>query len=143
MRLRAGGAVGALLVLAGSGALAACTGQPARPSGTAGASCTPVTGPGFDWPAGIPADLPMPSGARLDEARQLASGFTLVTFSTPGTVRANLLSISTALRRAGYTVGRGIVGASESRLPFTRDGKPGVLRLTAVDACTTRWQVQA
>jgi hypothetical protein len=85
----------------------------------------------------------MPSGARLDAVQQLASGFTLVTFSTPGTVRENLLRFSSALQAAGYTVGRGIVGASQSRLPFTRDGRPGVLELTAIDACATRWQLQA
>jgi hypothetical protein len=100
-------------------------------------------GPGFAWPAGIPADLPMPAGARLGGVQQLASGFTLVTFATPGTVRDNLIAITGALQKAGYTVGRGIVGASEGRLPFTRSGRPGVLQLTAVDACTTRWQVQA
>ena len=85
----------------------------------------------------------MPAGARLGAVQQLASGFTLVTFSTPGTVRENLLRYVSALQRAGYTAGRGVVGANESRLPFTRNGKPGVLQLTSVDACTTRWQVQA
>ncbi|HEY0168708.1 MAG TPA: hypothetical protein VGB75_16805 [Jatrophihabitans sp.] len=85
----------------------------------------------------------MPDGARLSATQQLANGFTLVTFTSPGTVRGNLLLITDALSEAGYTVGRGSVGASESRLPFTRSGSPGVLRLTTVDACTTRWQVQA
>jgi hypothetical protein len=133
----------ALLILAGSALAAGCTGQPGRPSGSPSASCSPVSGAGFRWPAGIPATLPMPSGARLDAVQQLASGFTLVTFSTPGTVRENLLRFSSALQSAGYTVGRGIVGASQSRLPFTRDGRPGVLQLTAIDACATRWQLQA
>ena len=130
-------------MLAGSGLAAGCTGQPARPSSSASPSCPPVSGSGFRWPAGIPASLPMPSGARLGAVQQLATGFTLVTFSTPGTVRENLLRFSSALQAAGYTVGRGIVGASQSRLPFTREGRPGVLQLTAIDACATRWQVQA
>jgi hypothetical protein len=85
----------------------------------------------------------MPPSARLDAVQQLPSGFTLVTLSSSGTVQANLLLITEALQAAGYTVGRGIVGTSRSRLPFTRNGQPGVLQLTAVDACTTRWQVQA
>lgn len=85
----------------------------------------------------------MPPGAQLSAVQQLASGFTVVTFSTPGTVRSNLILITGALQKAGYTVGRGSVGASEGRLPFTRSGSPGVLRLTALDACTTRWQLQA
>jgi hypothetical protein len=84
----------------------------------------------------------VPPDALLDTVQQLPSGFTLVTLSTPGTVRDNLLRYTSALQAAGYTVGRGIVGVSQSRLPFTRNGKPGVLQLTAVDACTTRWQVQ-
>jgi hypothetical protein len=79
----------------------------------------------------------------LESVQQLPNGFTLVTFSTPGTVRANLLRFIPALQEAGYAVGRGIVGASQSRLPFTRNGEPGVLQLTAIDACSTRWQVQA
>jgi hypothetical protein len=102
-----------------------------------------VAGPGFSWPAGIPGDLPRPPEARLDSVQQLASGFTLVTFSTPGTVRDNLIRFSSALQGAGYTVGRGTVGANQSRLPFTRNGKPAVLQLTAIGACTTRWQIQA
>lgn len=85
----------------------------------------------------------MPAGARLDSVQQLASGFTLVTFIAPGTVRASLAQIIRALQASGYTVGRGSVGASQSRLPFTSNGHPGVLQLTALDACTTRWQVQA
>lgn len=141
--MRLGVAAATLLALAASGLTAGCTGSPARPGPSASASCSPSTGAGFRWPAGIPTTLPMPAGARLGAVEQLASGFTLVTFSTPGTVRENQLRFTAALQQAGYTVGRGIVGASQSRLPFTRDGRPGVLQLTAVDACTTRWQLQA
>jgi hypothetical protein len=136
---------GAALVLL-AGAAAGCTGRdsdPASPASAASPSCSAAAGPGFSWPSGVPASLPMPAGARLSAVEHLESGFTLVTFSTPGTVRSNLVQISEALRKAGYTVGRGIVGVSESRLPFTRAGVPGVLRLTALDACTTRWQLQA
>jgi hypothetical protein len=89
------------------------------------------------------ADLPLPTGARLISVHPLASGFTVVAFVSPGSVRDNLLFAIAALRRAQYTVGRGIVGASESRLPFTKQGSPGVLRLTATDACTTNWQIEA
>jgi hypothetical protein len=132
------------LLLLGAGVLAAgCTGRPARPSGSAVASCPTVTGSGFSWPAGIPATLPIPPGARLETVRQLASGFTLVTLRTAGAVRDNLLRFTAALQAAGYTVGRGVVGASQSRLPFTCDGRPGVLQLTAIDACATRWELQA
>jgi hypothetical protein len=91
----------------------------------------------------MPATLPVPPDARWDAVQQLPDGFTVVTLTTPGSVRDNLLRYTLALQGAGYTVGRGIVGASQSRLPFTRNGRPGVVQLTAVDACTTRWQVQA
>jgi hypothetical protein len=141
VRLRTGRAPVALL--AAGVLLAGCTGHSGRPGGSPAPSCSPAAGPGFSWPAGIPADLPQPPGARRDRVQQLPSGFTLVTFIAPGTVRTGLLDITTALQAAGYTVGRGIVGTSRSRLPFTRNGRPGVLELTAVDACTTRWQVQA
>jgi hypothetical protein len=75
--------------------------------------------------------------------QQLSSGFTVVTFTAPGTVHSSLLEAIAALQSAGYAVGRGIAGTSQSRLPFTRNGAPGVLELTAADACTTRWRVQA
>jgi hypothetical protein len=146
VRLRLGGASLVLLVLGCLGFGVACTGrsgQPDRTTGSATASCPAAVGAGFSWPPGIPADLPMPAGARLVTTQQLASGFTLVTFTTPGTVRGNLISITEALRAAGYTAGRGIVGASQSRLPFTGNGNPGVLELTALDTCTTRWRLQA
>jgi hypothetical protein len=103
----------------------------------------PVAGTRFSWPVGIPATLPVPPDARLGAVQHLSSGFTLVTLSTPGAVRDNLIRYTAALQAAGYTVGRGIVSASQSRLPFTRNGRPGVLQLTAIDACTTRWQVEA
>ena len=73
----------------------------------------------------------------------LASGFTVVAFVSPGSVHDNFLFAIAALRRADYTVGRGIVGTSDSRLPFTRDGRPGVLRLTATDVCVTSWEIEA
>ncbi|HEX8082114.1 MAG TPA: hypothetical protein VF557_18020 [Jatrophihabitans sp.] len=132
-----------LLTVGCAGLGAGCTGSERGPSSAASPSCSAAPGPGFRWPTGIPAGLPMPPGARLSAVQQLESGFTLVTFTTPGTVRANLVQITGALQKAGYTVGRGIAGASETRLPFTRSGNPGVLQMTALDACTTRWQVQA
>jgi len=145
VRLAPGRAPAALLagILLAGHLLAGCTGHSHRTGGSRAPSCSPAAGPGFSWPAGIPADLPVPPGARLGQVQQLASGFTLVTFTAPGTVRAGLLEITAALQAAGYTAGRGIVGTSQARLPFTRNGRPGVLELTAVDACTTRWQVQA
>lgn len=133
----------ALLTLGCAGLAAGCTGRDGGPSSAASPSCSTAPGPGFRWPTGVPASLPTPPGGRLSAVQQLESGFTLVTFTTPGTVRDNLVLITGALQKAGYTVGRGIAGASETRLPFTRSGNPGVLQLTAVDACTTRWQVQA
>jgi hypothetical protein len=131
-----------MLTLASCGLTAACTSHPGPAGGSASASCRPVAGGSVSWPAGVPSTLPAPPDARLDSVQQLPSGFTLVTLTTPGTVRDNLLRYTAALQAAGYTAGRGIVGVSQSRLPFTRNGQPGVLQLTAVDACTTRWQVQ-
>jgi hypothetical protein len=91
----------------------------------------------------MPSGLPLPRGARLSSVKKLASGFTLVAFTSPGSVHDNLLFAIKALQAAGYAVGRGIVGTNASRLPFTRDGSPGVLQLTATDLCATNWQVGA
>lgn len=142
MGLRAGVATVAVLIM-GCGLVAGCTGDKARPGAAVGAPCRAVAGSGFSWPPGVPASLPVPPDARPGTVQHLSSGFTLVTFTTPGVVRDNLLRFTSALQEAGYTVGRGIVGASQSRLPFTRNGKPGVLQLSVVDACSTRWQLQA
>jgi hypothetical protein len=88
-------------------------------------------------------DLPLPRGATLSTVRTLASGFILVQFTSPSSLRDSLLFAITALQSAGYTVGRGIVGPVEIHLPFTRDGKPGVVRLIAMNACNTSWEIEA
>jgi hypothetical protein len=75
--------------------------------------------------------------------QKLATGWTVVTFTSPGPIRQNLLYAIAALRAAGYAVGRGAVSASESRLPFTKSGRPGAIRLTSSSRCATRWQVEA
>jgi hypothetical protein len=91
----------------------------------------------------MPANLPLPPGARLTAVHALASGFTVVAFVSPGSAHSNLLFAIAALQAADYTIGRGIVGTTDSRLPFTKDGRPGVIQLTATDPCVTSWQIEA
>jgi hypothetical protein len=79
----------------------------------------------------------------LVAVRRLASGFSLVEFTSPGSVQESLRFAITALQSAGYTVGRGQDSPGESHLPFTRDGRPGVVVLVAVNACNTKWQIEA
>jgi hypothetical protein len=122
---------------------AACTHRTAPPSARSPASCPSAPTGGFGWPNGMPANLPQPPGARLVGVHELPSGWTLVTFTSPGTVRGNLLFALASLRAAGYAVGRGAAGVTESRLPFTKSGRPGAIRFTAADECATRWQILA
>jgi hypothetical protein len=91
----------------------------------------------------MPQDLPMPAGARLISVRTLPSGFRVVQFTSPDSVRDNLLFAIARLQSAGYTVGRGLAGASETHLPFTKAGRPGAIHLVAINSCTTSWQVLA
>lgn len=88
-------------------------------------------------------DLPLPRGATLVSIRTLPSGFTLVQFTSPRSVHDSVLFAIAGLQSAGYTVGRGITGPGETNLPFTKGGKPGAVRLVAVNACTTTWQILA
>ncbi|MDT4970729.1 MAG: hypothetical protein QOG22_872 [Pseudonocardiales bacterium] len=120
-----------------------CTGKSRPPSEPVVASCAVQSGPGFAWPTGMPRDLPLPHGAKLGTVRTLANGFTVVQFTSPSSLRNSLLFAITALQSAGYTAGRGIVGPSEIHLPFTKDGRPGAVRLLAINRCNTRWDIEA
>ena len=100
------------------------------------------TTPPVQWPASVPPDLPWPPGAHLVSASRLSNGFWSLTYTSPQPVAQSLEFAVTALTKAGFTVGRGIAGASESRLPFTRQGNPGVIVLSAEDPCTTTWRVE-
>jgi hypothetical protein len=120
-----------------------CTGKSRPPNVPSVASCTAQSGPGFAWPSRMPHNLPLPRGARLNSVQTLASGFTIVQFTSPNPLHDSLLFAIAALQSAGYTVGRGIVGPSEIHLPFTKDGRPGAVRLIAINACNTSWQIEA
>jgi hypothetical protein len=91
----------------------------------------------------MPTDLPVPGGARVVSVQRLPTGFTVLTFTSPGSMRDNLRLAITRLQQAGYAVGRGVVSSSQSRLPFSKAGRPGVLELSATDGCGTRWRVEA
>jgi hypothetical protein len=122
---------------------AGCSGTAQAPNAPTAAPCIARSGLGFAWPATMPLDLPLPRGATLTSTRILPSGFTVVQFTSPGTVPDSLLFAIAALQSAGYTVGRGIAGLGETNLPFTKGGMPGVVRLMAVNSCTTSWQIVA
>jgi hypothetical protein len=91
----------------------------------------------------MPRDLPLPPGAHLVSTRTLPSGFNVVEFTSPLSVSDSLLFAIAHLQSAGYTVGRGIRSSSQTNLPFTKAGRPGAIRLIAVNPCTTSWQVLA
>jgi hypothetical protein len=96
----------------------------------------------FAWPAGTPSGLPAVPDGRLLSTEPLSSGLTVYTVRSPGSVRTNLLVALEGLRAGGWAIGRGVDGATESRIPFTRAGEPGVLRLVADGPCATTWILQ-
>jgi hypothetical protein len=125
-------------------------GPSAQPSATASASASaPAAAPtasacaatatGFSWPEEVPDDLPAPPGATLTEVQERDGGMTLVTFTTPISIRESVLFLLEEMPAAGYTLARGDAESNEADVPFVKDDLRGVLRMIAVEQCRTDW----
>lgn len=103
----------------------------------------PPTCPAADgdarWPAGVPADLPVPPTATIGKAEKSADGLTLVRFTTAQSVRDGVVFLATALQPAGYTLGRGDAEAIEADVPFSKGELRGLLKMIAEEPCRTQW----
>jgi hypothetical protein len=87
----------------------------------------------------VPADLPTPPGASAPEVETRADGLTVVTFTTPISIREAVLFVIDAMPRAGYTLARGDAENTEADAPFVKGDLRGVLRMIAVEPCRTDW----
>lgn len=107
----------------------------ATPEPCAGASAKP----GFAWPKGVPADLPVPPGGTLTENRTTADGLTLVQFSTAMSLREGVVFLVDNLDKRGYTLGRGDAEQTEADAPFVKGDLRGVFRMINRGTCATDW----
>lgn len=147
----------AALGLVGVLALTGCSsGGPERPTAAPSPAATQITAPtapaepsapptcpasGGDarWPAGVPADLPVPPTASIGSVEKSADGLTLVRFTTAQSVRDGVVFLAKALQPAGYTLGRGDAEAIEADVPFSKGELRGLLKMIAEEPCRTQW----
>jgi hypothetical protein len=106
---------------------------------TASASACAAASADFSWPDQVPDDLPAPPGATLTEVQERDGGMTLVTFTTPISIRESVLFLLEEMPAAGYTLGRGDAESNEADVPFIKGDLRGVLRMIAVEQCRTDW----
>lgn len=126
----------------GSGEPEAAPTAPPTPSSVlaqAPPSCASPPPTDFSWPEQVPDDLPVPPGAALTEVEERTDGLTVVTFSTPTSIRQAVLFLIEQMPAAGYTLARGDAENTEADAPFVKGDLRGVMRMIAVEQCRTDW----
>ncbi len=112
---------------------------PARAGATTPSACPAPASTELTWPAAVPADLPKPPGASSPEVESRTDGLTVVTFTTPISIRESVLFLIDAMPKAGYTLARGDAENTEADAPFVKGDLRGVMRMIAVEECRTDW----
>ena len=87
----------------------------------------------------VPADLPKPPNATIDDADTAPDGVRIVKFTTPQSLREAVLFVVQELPKAGYVLGRGDAEATEADAPFVHNDTRGLLRMIATGDCRTQW----
>jgi hypothetical protein len=110
------------------------------PSSTTTPTCpSPSPVEPAEWSRKVPADLPKPPGAHIDDDQNLAGGVHYVKFSTETSLRDSVLFVVQKLPGAGYTLGRGDAEASEADAPFVHGDIRGIYRMIELGVCRTEW----
>ncbi|TAL12822.1 MAG: hypothetical protein EPN99_16565, partial [Frankiales bacterium] len=86
---------------------AASSPTPPRAAAASPSACPAPATTELAWPAAVPADLPKPPGASSADVESRTDGLTVVTFTTPISIREAVLFLIDAMPRAGYTLARG------------------------------------
>jgi hypothetical protein len=130
-------------------ALAACSeGTPAArstpsspvPAPSASNDCPAAPSvPPIVWPPEVPADLPKPVGATIENVERTSSGVLVVRFTTPSSLRDGVLHVVRSFPQKGFTIGRGDAEVTEADAPFQRGALRGLVRLLAAEQCRTIW----
>lgn len=119
---------------------AASTAAPAPASPAPTLPRCPAGSGGFAWPAGAPASLPQPPGARLTASTTRAPrGFVLVTFTSPQRLAAAARFVLAAYPAAGFALHGGGGSNDGATVRFAGPAGTGVLHLAGVGSCTTAW----
>lgn len=134
--------VTAALVTACGGSDSAPT---AAPSATVPVTATPSPCPTpakskpVKWPHNVPADLPKPPNAKIDQQLTAADGVHIVKFTTPSSLRESVLFVVQQYPKAGFVLGRGDAEAMEADAPFIRGNTRGLVRMLEAGGCVTQW----
>ena len=143
LRQLAAGLIGLTILAAATGCgsgSAGVTGAPtATPTPTASSCPSPAKGAAANWSAKIPADLPKPPNAHIDESQTTADGVHIVKFTTPTSLRESVLFVVQELPKAGYVLGRGDAEATEADAPFVHGNNRGLVRMLELAPCRTQW----
>jgi hypothetical protein len=91
------------------------------------------------WSSKVPADLPKPPYAHIDDEETTQDGVHIVKFSTQTSLRDSVLFVVEKLPKAGYVLGRGDAEASEADAPFVHGDIRGLIRMLQVGLCNTQW----
>ena len=118
---------------------AAASPTPSRAGAASPSACPAPPTTELTWPAAVPDDLPKPPGASGAKVESRTDGLTVVTFSTPISIREAVLFLIDAMPRAGYTLARGDAESTEADAPFVKGDLRGVMRMIAVQPCQTDW----
>jgi hypothetical protein len=114
--------------------------QPTAPVPTTPAACPQPSDPKpVEWPSTVPADLPKPPNATIDDAETAQDGVRIVKFTTPQSLREAVLFVVRELPKAGYVLGRGDAEAAEADAPFVHNDIRGLLRMIVAGNCRTQW----
>ena len=112
----------------------------ATPSASTAPACpTPAQQKPTKWPKQVPADLPKPPNATVQDQTTAADGVHIVKFSTPTSLRDSVLFVVDKLPKAGYVLGRGDAEAAEADAPFIHGNVRGLVRMLEVAPCQTLW----
>ena len=123
----------------GSSPEAAPTSAPV-PSATTPAPCaTPAKAKPTKWPAHVPADLPKPPNATIQDQMTASDGVHIVKFTTPTSLRESVIFVVNKLPKAGYVLGRGDAEAAEADAPFIHGNVRGLVRMLETRPCETLW----
>src|SRR4051794_13465587 len=91
------------------------------------------------WSAKVPADLPKPPNAHIDDEETTQDGVHIVKFTTQTSLRDSVLFVVQRLPDAGYVLGRGDAEASEADAPFVHGDIRGLIRMLQIGLCQTQW----
>lgn len=133
------GLLGAGLAGCGSAGGASAARRPTTSPPAAPTCPAPTATPLAQWPAGVPADLPKPPGARLESSVVQPGNLRVTRFATPTSFRDGILFVLNHFPKAGFVLGRGDEESGEADVPFARGSVRAAVRMLATATCRTEW----